>query len=206
MTYVFLVFTAIISIWAFNNQDVFTKLMLNPYQVYNHKEYYRVFSHGFIHSDWMHLIVNMFVLYSFGTALEQIFDSLASEGLMQFPHLWYTGLYLIGIILSSSTTIYKHRNNSLYNCVGASGAVSAVLFCTIFFAPMQKLGIYFVIPMPGIIFGILYLGYSQYMSRKNIDNINHDAHFLGALFGFLFPLIINYHWFYDIFIYQLFNH
>jgi membrane associated rhomboid family serine protease len=90
--------------------------------------------------------------------------------------------------------------------VGASGAVSAVLFCSIFFSPMSKMGIIFIpVHIPGIVLGVLYLIYSQYMSRKGMDNINHDAHFIGAVFGFLFPLFINYRWFFDIFIYQLLN-
>lgn len=206
MTWIFLASTILISILAFNNRDLFSKLQLNPYQVYHRKEYYRIISHGFIHADWMHLFVNMFVLYSFGTAMESYFNQLSNEGLMNYPKLWYTLLYLAGIIVSSLTTIYKQKDNALYNCVGASGAVSAVLFCTIFFAPLSKLGVYFIIPMPGIVFGILYLIYSQYMSKKDVDNINHDAHFVGAIFGFIFPLFINYHWFFDIFLYQLINH
>jgi len=206
MTIIILAFTVIISILAFNNNETFSKLLLNPYAVIHRKEYYRVFSHGFIHADWTHLIVNMIVLYSFGSAVEKYFNYLASEGLMHFPKLWFTFLYLAGIVVSSITTIYKNRDNSYYNCVGASGAASAVLFCSIFFSPLKSgVNLYFIIPMPGLVFGVLYLIYSQYMSRKSNDNINHDAHFTGAVFGFLFPLLINYKWFMDIFIYQLIN-
>jgi len=205
MTIIFLAITAIISIAAFNSNDLFSKLLLNPYQVVHKKEYYRVISHGFIHADWMHLLVNMFVLYQFGIVIENYFDQLTSEHMMSYPRFWFTFLYLTAIIVSSLLTIYKQRNNVLYNCVGASGAVSAILFCAIFFSPLSKLGIYFVIPVPGIVFGILYLIYSQYMSNKSTDNINHDAHFVGAVFGFLFPILINYQWFFDIFLYQLLN-
>ena len=204
MTYIFLIITVIISIAAFNNDTLFNRLMLNPYQVVHRKEYYRVISHGFIHADWMHLIVNMLVFYFFGTSVEQYFDMLASEGILNFPKVWYTALYLLGIIVSSLTTIYKHRNNVMYNSVGASGAVSAVVFCSIFFGPFESLYLYGFIKLPGIIYGILYLIYSQYMSKKGMDNINHDAHFIGAVFGFLFPLIINFKLI-NIFIHQLLN-
>jgi membrane associated rhomboid family serine protease len=204
MTYILLILTAIISIAAFNNDKLFSRLMLNPYQVYHRKEYYRVISHGFIHADWVHLIVNMLVFFSFGTAVEQYFELLAEKGILKFPKVWFMFLYLAGIIISSSTTIYKYRDNVMYNSVGASGAVSAVLFCSIFFGPFESLYLYGIIKLPGIVFGILYLIYSQYMSKKNLDNVNHDAHFIGAVFGFLFPLIINYKLI-QIFINQLSN-
>jgi membrane associated rhomboid family serine protease len=202
MTLFFVIITSLISIIAFNNSTLFNKLLLNPYQVFHRKEYYRIISHGFIHADWIHLIVNMIVLYSFGIAIEGFFEQLTFNGLMHFPQLWFTGLYIAGIIFAALPTVYKQKNNWNYNCVGASGAVSAVLFCEIFFAPFGKLYLYAIIPLPGIVFGILYLLYSQYMSRKSNDNINHDAHFAGAAFGFLFPIIINYK-FIDIFINQI---
>lgn len=205
MTYIFLAVTIVISIIAFSNDTFFSKLMLNPYSVVHRKEYYRVLSHGFIHVDYTHLIVNMIVLYSFGTAVEQYFDNLTDNGYMRFPHLWYTALYILGMVVSSISTIIRHKNNSSYNSVGASGAVSAVLFCSIFFSPLRKLAVFFIVPMPGIIFGVIYLVYSQYMSKKNYDNINHEAHFVGAVFGFLFPMFINYKWLMDIFVNSLIN-
>jgi len=202
MTYVFIIITSLVSILAFNNQQLFSKLQFNPYQVYHRKEYYRLLSHGFVHADWMHLIVNMFVLYSFGSTVENYFRLLEAEGMMRFGIAWYTFMYLAAIVFSSVTTLKKHKDDIFYNSVGASGAVSAILFCSIFFNPWAKLGLYFVIPMPAIIFGVGYLIYSQYMSRKNTDNINHDAHFIGAVFGFLFPLLIKFSFIY-IFINQL---
>jgi len=188
---------------AFNNEQVFSKLQFNPYQVYHRKEYYRLLSHGFIHADWMHLIVNMFVLYSFGRAVEEYFHQLEAEGLMHYANFWYILMYLSAITISSLTTLIKFKDNALYNSVGASGAVSAVLFCSIFFDPYRKIILYFL-PIPGLIFGILYLIYSQYMGKRNMDNINHDAHFIGSVFGFLFPLIIKFE-FIHIFINQLLN-
>lgn len=192
MTIVFIIITGIISVLAFNNQQLFTKMQFNPYQVYHRKEYYRLISHGFVHADWMHLIINMIVFYSFGTAVENYFGQMEAEGYMRFSKVWFTFLYLAGIVISSLLTLKKEKENPYYNAVGASGAVSAVTFCAIFFAPYSQLLLYAIIPIPGIVFGILYLVFSQYMSRRGSDNINHDAHFVGAVFGFLFPLMIKF--------------
>jgi membrane associated rhomboid family serine protease len=95
-------------------------------------------------------------------------------------------------VLSSLLSLYKQRNNAWYNSVGASGAVSAIIFSYIFFNPWKMLYLYGLLPVPGIILGAIYLIYSQYMSKRNIDNINHDAHFIGAVFGFIFPIILDY--------------
>jgi len=190
MTLIIVAITAIISILAFNREGLFYKLMMNPYQVHHRKEYYRLFTHGFLHADWVHLIINMLVLFSFGSAVERYFGSLESNGMIQNSSLMFLVLYLSGIIISSLSTQFKHKNNPQYNSVGASGAVSAVLFTSIFFAPFQKVLFYAVIPIPGIIFGVLYLVYSQYMTRKNSDNINHDAHFVGAVYGLIFPILL----------------
>ena len=202
MTYFFIIITSLISILAFSNDQVFSKMKFNPYLVYHRKEYYRLVSHGFVHADWMHLIVNMIVLYSFGSAVENYFDQLEGLGMMKYGKAWFAFMYLAAIIFSSVTTLKKHKDNAYYNSVGASGAVSAILFCSIFFNPWAKLGLYFVIPMPAIIFGVGYLIYSQYMSKRDTDNVNHDAHFIGAVFGFLFPLLIKIS-FINIFIDQL---
>lgn len=192
MTIVFIIITALVSILAFNNEHLFSKMKFSPYQVYHRKEYYRLLSHGFVHADWVHLIVNMIVLYSFGSAVENYFNQLELLGIIKFGKAWFTFMYLAAIVFSSLTTLAKHKDHIFYNSVGASGGVSAILFCSIFFDPWAKLGLYFVIPVPAIIFGIGYLIYSQYMSKRNTDNVNHDAHFVGAVFGFLFPLLIKF--------------
>lgn len=206
MTILLIVLTSIISITAFNRRDIFDKLQLNPYAVYHKKEWYRIVSHGFLHANWLHLFINMFVLYSFGSSVENIFKQLAANGIIKSPILSYVLLYFLSMIFATVTTIKKQKDNQWYNSIGASGAVSAVVFTSIFFQPLAKLYFYAVIPIPGIVFGVLYLGYSQYMSRRGgeKDNINHDAHFIGAVFGFLFPLILDPKLIH-IFINQLFN-
>jgi membrane associated rhomboid family serine protease len=104
---------------------------------------------------------------------------------------YYLLLYFGGILASNIYAIIKHRNNYFYNSVGASGAVSAVLFAAIFFDPWNMIYFFGILPIPGIVFALLYLVYSYQMSNKQKDNVAHDAHFLGALYGFIFPVILN---------------
>jgi membrane associated rhomboid family serine protease len=188
MTIFIVIITSIISVMAFSRPELMRKLSFNPYQVYHRKQYYRFFTHALVHADWVHLFINMLVLFSFGTAVEFYFENLD----LASPVLAYMLLYIGAIVISSLTTLMKHKDNHWYNSVGASGGVSAVIFTSIFFAPWQSLLLYGVLPVPGIIFGVLYLAYSHYMSRKASDNINHDAHFIGAVFGLVFPVFINF--------------
>jgi membrane associated rhomboid family serine protease len=185
---------------AWKNRELFDKMKLNPYMVIHKKEYFRVIGHAFLHADWTHLIFNMITLLLFGKLVEQGLSLYFNNGMTLFMLL-----FLLGAIVSSIPTIVKHKNNHWYNAVGASGAVSAVLFAGIFFEPMMGIYLFLIpIPIPGIIFGIAYLAYSHYMSKKNTDNINHDAHFTGAIFGFIFPLTLKPALF-ELFVYKLFN-
>ncbi len=204
MTILLIIITSAISIMAFNNREIFDKLQLNPYSVYHKKQWYRVISHGFLHADWAHLFVNMFVLFFFGRSVENEFERLAINGTIKSPVFSFVLLYFASMVFATVTSIAKQKDNIWYNSVGASGAVSAILFTHIFFQPLAKLYFYAVIPIPGIIFGVLYLGYSHYMSRRGNDNINHDAHFIGAVFGFLFPLLLDPKLI-NVFLGQLFN-
>ncbi len=185
--------TAIVSIMAFRNRAMFDKLKFNPYMVSEKRDYVRLFSHALLHADWMHLIVNMFVLYSFGGVVEEAFSY---EGL--FPNTYYYGkflyvlMYILAIPIATIPALIKHKKNHSYNSVGASGAVSAVVFTSIIIAPTSTLMIIPIpIPIPATIFGLLYLAYSFYMSKRSRGNIAHDAHFIGAVFGIIFPLILS---------------
>jgi membrane associated rhomboid family serine protease len=191
ITILLIIVTSIISVIALLNNDVFVKLQFNPYQVFHRHQYYRLLTHGFIHANWWHLFVNMFVLYFFGSSAEWQIQRLFHDGYLKYPVGVFLFLYLFSIVFASSITLFKYKDNYLYNSVGASGAVSAVMFFSIFFAPWQKLYLYAAIPIPGIVFAILYIIYSQYMSKKESDNVNHDAHLLGAVFGFIFPMFID---------------
>jgi membrane associated rhomboid family serine protease len=162
----------------------------SPYRISERKEYFRFVSHAFLHADWVHLIINMIVLFSFGTYVEREFRFLENAGHIRSGMFSFLFLYFSSIIISSLTTYLKKRKDPYYIAVGASGAVSAVLFTSIFFSPLEKLLLYGIFPIPGILFGILYLGYSSYMGKRDKDHINHDAHLWGAIYGVLFPLFL----------------
>ncbi|MDR2039136.1 MAG: rhomboid family intramembrane serine protease [Bacteroidales bacterium] len=191
MTLIIVIITSVVSILAFSRRDLFAKLLFNPYQVYHRKEWYRLITHGLLHADWLHLIINMMVLFSFGRYVESYFRLMADLTWMKMPMFWYVLFYLLALVISSLVTLRKHKDDIWYNSVGASGAVSAVLFCSIFFDPNSTLLFMGFIPIKAYIFGPLYLIYSYYSSRKAADNVNHDAHLLGAVFGFCFPLLVD---------------
>jgi membrane associated rhomboid family serine protease len=173
--------------YAFSRTEIIYRYNFNPYQVIKRNQWYRVLTHAFLHANWEHLLINMFVLFSFGNALEHYINYYFEKNHI----LIYLIIYFGGIVASIIRTLVKEKNNFNYNAVGASGAVSAILFACIFFDPMNTIYFFAIIPIPGIVFGILYLWYSHYMGKKNIDNIGHDAHFWGAVFGFIFPIILN---------------
>ncbi|MEJ5316997.1 MAG: rhomboid family intramembrane serine protease [Tenuifilum sp.] len=191
MTYIIIAITAIVSFAAFGNSILFQRLLLNPYIVFKRNEWYRLISHAFVHANFLHLFVNMIVLLSFGRYVESILQQLQSIGSIGMHQVHFLILYLGAAIVSSLTTLRKHKNDPYYQSVGASGAVSAIVFFSIFFSPLEKLYLMAIIPIPGIVFAIAYLFYSNYMSRKGGDNINHDAHFVGAVFGFIYPILID---------------
>lgn len=191
ITIAIVIITVLISVAAFRREELFYKLDLSPVRVVHQKEYYRIFTHAFLHADYFHLGINMLVFYSFGRYVEQLFSQLESAGIIFSGPFFYILLYVISIVLSSVSTIYRYRNDKSYSAVGASGAVSAIVFSYIFFAPLEKIYFYMVLPIPGILFGVLYLVYSSYMSRRKGDNINHSAHFWGAVVGFVFPILLD---------------
>ena len=190
MTYILIFITAIVSIAAFNNRQLFDRLAFVPYRVVHRREWYRAVSYGFVHGDYMHLIVNMLVLLSFGQFLEQLFKAYQQAGTIFSGYLSYGLLYFGGLLFSVLPDLVRRRNDPQYASIGASGAVSAVIFTSIFFNPRSKIYFFGILPIPGILFGILYVGYEQYMSRRPGDHINHNAHLFGALFGFVFPLLM----------------
>jgi membrane associated rhomboid family serine protease len=181
-TFAILIITVLVSIAAFNNNDIYNKLVLWPRAMANNPtEYHRLLSSGFIHADWNHLIFNMFTFYFFGQAIEYM-----GIGIL-FPVL-----YLTGIIVASIPSFVKHRNNSSYRSLGASGGVSSIVFFAIYFSPWSRISLFFIpIGIPSIVFAALYLVYSAYMARRGSDAINHDAHFWGAVYGILFAVVID---------------
>ncbi len=161
--------------------------MFIPYAIKEEGQLYRFVSSGFIHANWMHLGINMFVLYSFGQLIEQVFGIYFGT----MGNVAYIGLYILGIIAAGIPSYLKHQNHSHYRALGASGAVAAVLYSFILILPVETLQLYFAIPVPAIIFGVLYIGYEYYASKKmTSDGIGHDAHLYGAIFGFLFTMAL----------------
>lgn len=187
MTIILIAVTVVVSYAAFNSPKLMDQLQFNASKIYYKKEYHRLITHAFLHANWEHLLVNMIVLFSFGMAIENYFRHYFGNNHIGYFFLLYFG----GIIVSNLYALVKHRKDYFYNAVGASGAVSAVLFAAIFFEPWKMIYFFGILPIPGIIFAVLYLVYSYQMSKKQGDNVAHDAHFLGALYGFIFPALIN---------------
>lgn len=183
ITNIILGISVILSIMSFQNQELFRKLAFDPFTTIRNKEYYRIISHAFIHGDWMHLFVNMFVLYQFGGVVESLFEyDFGAKG-----SIYFLTLYVGGIVAASLPALKKHADNPYYNAVGASGAVAAVLFSFILMRPTAMLGLFLIIPIPAVILGVLYLWYEKKMSNAN-DRIAHDAHYWGAIFGIVATL------------------
>lgn len=187
ITWIFIIITCAVSIPAFNNRELFSRLRFNPFIIRETKQWHRFLTYGLLHADWTHLLINMFVLYTFGSIAESaMISNFETKG-----NLYFVILYIGGIFLSVVPSYENHKNDSWYNAVGASGAVSSVLFSSIIFNPAMKLSLFLLpIPIPAVIFGILYLVYSAYMSKKGVDNIGHDAHFWGAVFGAVFTIAL----------------
>lgn len=185
VTYLIIFATVGISLWCFNNRNLFNKLAFSSYRVIKYNEWYRIITHGFVHGDYMHLFVNMFTFWSFGAYMEKWLD------VMGFGVGYYLLLYFGGMVVASIYDVIKYRNDPYYVSIGASGAVSAILFAAIFLNPWEKILLFAVIPVPGIIFALCYLAYSQYMAKQSGDNVNHYAHIFGAVYGFVFPAVID---------------
>lgn len=175
----------IVSLIAMNNQDVLTKTIMWPYGVKRHKQFYRFITSGFIHADYMHLFFNMFTLLFFGKAVEQYFSAYGLGG-----NISYLALYFLGLIASDMPTYIKEKDNYNYHCLGASGAVSAVVFAAIVFNPWSSLYIYGALKISAFVYAVLYIFYCVAMSKRGGDNINHDAHLWGALFGLGFTIAL----------------
>lgn len=185
-TLIIVIVTALVSIGGFNNQKIINDLIFYPPAV-NRGQFYRFITHGFIHADPAHLIFNMIALYSFGENVEVIFTYLFGDK----GKLIYLLLYFTALIVASVPDYFKHRNNSLYRSLGASGAVSAVIFTSILFNPNSGIGFAFIpgLSIPGYIFGIIYLIVSTILAKKAQDNIGHGAHITGAIYGLVFTYL-----------------
>lgn len=179
VTTVLLLANVATSIYAWNEKSIQQKWMLHPYSFYRQKKYFTLLTSAFIHADIAHLAMNMFALLSFGQFVE-----------LELGNTLYAILYAISILTSSAPSLIRHKNHAYYYTLGASGAVSAVVFAFILLHPFAKLGL-FLLPfsVPAILFGALYIGFSIYAQRRAMDNLNHDAHIAGALTGIILTLL-----------------
>ncbi|MBI3883531.1 MAG: rhomboid family intramembrane serine protease [Sphingobacteriales bacterium] len=183
-TLILIIANVIISIIGFSNNDLINKTILWPYGMKRENQWYRFISSGFIHADFTHLLFNMFTFYFFGSAIEYYFTSYGLGG-----NIAYLALYFIGMIVADLPSYIKEQDNPHYKALGASGAVSAVVFGCILFQHWGIITVY-IIPMPFIIYAIVYLVYCVYMSKRNMGNVNHDAHLWGSLFGLGFTILL----------------
>ncbi len=170
---------------GFSNSKLVDMTIMWPYRVAREKQYFRFITSGFLHADMIHLFFNMFTLFFFGRVLEGI---LSIEGLG--GNIAYLGLYFLGLIISDIPSYFKHRNDYTYSSLGASGAVSAVIFATIVFSPWSSIYLYGAIKISAAVYAVLFIFYCVYMSKKGAGHINHDAHLWGSLFGLIYTIIL----------------
>ncbi len=198
VTLILIIITTLVSIGAFNDQRLVDKFIFYPPSV-NKGEFYRFFSSGIIHADWGHLIFNMLALYLFGIGrvetelgpinmgVEYNFISIFGEK----GRYLYLGMYILALMASLLPTYLKNKDNYQYRSLGASGAVSAVIFAGILLKPMMGMGLFFIpVYVAGFIFGLIYLVISSWLDKRGSDNINHSAHIFGALFGVGITIIL----------------
>lgn len=186
VTLILVIITCLISFVCFNNQKLFDQLKHYPIAEQRNGQYYRWLTSGFVHGDFMHLFINMFVLHEFGRTVEQylVFHFGLTGGSILF-----LVTYLLIIVMGDIPTYYKNKENAYFASVGASGGVSGIIFIYILLNPWNMLGLFAIIPVPAIIFGVLYLWYSTWASKNQNGNIDHEAHFYGAVAGLLIAIV-----------------
>lgn len=189
VTFIIIGITVLVSIQGFSSKAFIHKMSFSPYLVKHHNEKARFFTHMFVHSDWAHLIFNMISFYMFGDYMERVL--VFTYGVAQ-GEVIYLGLYFLGGLTATLWPFIRNQDRDTYFSVGASGAVSAVIFASIIWFPQLRMGLIFLpIMVPGYIFGPLYLLFEFLAFRYGKSNIAHDAHIGGAVFGIIYILIIN---------------
>ncbi len=188
ITLLIILFTSFISYQGFSRYDIIDRLKQYPYREMHTKEYYRLLTSGFVHADWTHLLVNMFVLYGFGEYIESY---LVHQFGTPKGQITYLILYLLNIILANLPTTFRQAQNPGFSSIGASGAVSGMVFIYILLNPWSILYLFFIIPVPAIIAGVGYLAYSSWAANKGHGRLDHSAHFAGALAGMAMIILIH---------------
>ena len=189
--------TALVSWLAFKDRRLVDRLILWPPAVSQRHQYWRLASYGLLHADLSHLLFKMITLFFFGRLIEQVMVQLTGSWLT------YPLFYLTALVVSILPSYLRNQGNRNYFSLGASGAVSAVLFAFILIQPWSLIFVFFI-PAPAILYAVFYVGYSIWMDRKGGDRINHSAHLAGAAFGVMFMLAMEPRLF-NVFIDQLLN-
>lgn len=181
-TLVLIAITSAVSLVGFGNPKMIESLLLWPPAITREGEYHRLLTYGLVHGDFQHLLFNMITLFFFGRAMEPFFGGLLGSNGFAF-------FYVLGLVASILPTYFRHRNDTDYRSLGASGAVSGVLFAFILLQPWATIYVY-VVPVPAIVYAVLYTVYTIYMDRRGGDNVNHSAHLWGAAYGVAFTVAV----------------
>lgn len=181
LTLALIVVTVVVSMAAFQRPELLERLLLWPPGV-DRGQWWRLLSCGFVHGDGAHLAFNMITLYFFGSVMEGFYTA-------RIGAVGWLGFYAAGLVVSSLPSWWRHRGDSSYRSLGASGAVSAVLFAFILLAPWATIYVFFL-PVPAIVFAVVYLGYTFWADRQQRGRINHSAHLWGAGWGVFATLAI----------------
>lgn len=191
ITLTIIIITVLVSIAAFTNEKVMNDFIFDPPAITYNKQWYRFLTCGLIHADYGHLFFNMYAFYMFGDSVEDSFILIFHEK----GKLLYLLLYVTSLVACLLPTYSKHRTDKHYRSLGASGAVSAVIFAYIVFNPLQKIGLIFLPAqwgLPAFVFGFLYIVISSYLDKRGGGRINHSAHIFGALYGIAFIIVASY--------------
>lgn len=178
-TFIFIAANVLISVAGFANERFLNFGLLNVEAILSRQEWHRVLIAGFLHADPFHLFVNMLTLFFFGPAMEQVLG----------PHAFYI-VYLGSLILGNLGALIMHAREPRYSALGASGAVSGVLFSFCLYAPFHMIFIFGILPVPAILYAVFFVAYSLYGMRAQNDNIGHDAHLFGAAAGVIVSIIL----------------
>ena len=188
ITWLIIIFTVLVSYQGFNNYYLVDRWKHYPYRETRQKEWYRLLTSGFVHADWLHVIINMYMMYTFGTMIEEYIISWYNPAK---GRLIFLLVYLCNIILANLPATIRQADNPGFASIGASGAVSGLVFMYILLNPWTMFGLFFIIPMPAIILGVAYLIYSSWAANRGHGRLDHSAHFAGALAGMAMIILIH---------------